>query len=77
MQKIQMSMEKEAFRLILTSEAEYFIANLPEAAADKVRYNIHRVMLGERNNELFKKLENTGLIAGRECFSYFFQFYRL
>ena len=45
-------MEKEAFRLILTSEAEYFIANLPEAAADKVRYNIHRVMLGERNNEL-------------------------
>ena len=54
-------MEKEAFRLILTSEAEYFIANLPEAAAEKVRYNIHRVMLGERNNELFKKLENTDI----------------
>lgn len=54
-------MEKEAFRLILTSEAEYFIANLPEAAADKVRYNIHRVMLGERNNEIFKKLENTDI----------------
>lgn len=61
LQKIQINMEKETFRLILTSEAEYFIANLPEAAAEKVRYNIHRVMLGERNNELFKKLENTDI----------------
>ena len=62
-------MEKEAFRLILTSEAEYFIANLPEAAAEKVRYNIHRVMLGERNNELFKKLENTDIWEFRTLYN--------
>ena len=62
-------MEKEAFRLILTSEAEYFIANLPEAAAEKVRYNIHGVMLGERNNELFKKLENTDIWEFRTLYN--------
>ena len=50
-------------------DAEYFIANLPEAAAEKVRYNIHRVMLGERNNELFKKLENTDIWEFRTLYN--------
>ncbi len=52
-------MEHQIFKLILTEEAKEFIAKLPQNAADKIRYNIHRVTLGERNIELFKKLENS------------------
>lgn len=54
-------MDKQVFRLVLTEEAKRFIASLPEGAADKIRYNIHRVASGERNVELFKKLENTAI----------------
>ena len=65
----QLSMEKEVFRLVLTSEAKDFIANLPEPVAEKIRYNIHRVMLGERNKELFKKLDNTDIWEFRTLYN--------
>ena len=52
-------MAKEIFRLMLTDEAKDFIDKLPDAVSYKIYYNIKRVAGGERNRELFKKLENT------------------
>lgn len=54
-------MERKSFRLIMSEDAKVFIDGLPKPAADKIRYNIRRVMGGERNNEIFKKLENTDI----------------
>lgn len=62
-------MDNQTFRLILTEEAAAFIAGLPRSAADKVRYNIHRVARGERNIELFKKLSNTNIWEFRTLYN--------
>lgn len=50
-------MTQNIFRLVLTDEAQNFIESLPEAVSYKIYYNIKRVAGGERNKELFKKLE--------------------
>lgn len=50
-------MAQNIFRLVLTDEAQNFIESLPEAVSYKIYYNIKRVAGGERNKELFKKLE--------------------
>ena len=39
--------------------AQNFIESLTEAVSYKIYYNIKRVAGGERNKELFKKLENS------------------
>lgn len=52
-------MAQHIFRLLLTDEAQDFIESLPEAVSYKIYYNIKRVASGERNKELFKKLENS------------------
>ena len=57
------------FRLVLTDEAKNFIEGLPEAAAYKVYYNIRRVAGGERNSELFKKLENSEIWEFRTLYN--------
>ena len=62
-------MEDKAFRLIMTEEAKQFIGSQPESVADKIRYNIHRVMRGERNAVLFKKLENTDIWEFRTLYN--------
>jgi len=54
-------MKKEMFRLKVLEEAEKFLEALPTKAMDKVYYNIHRIVAGERDRELFKKLENTDI----------------
>ena len=48
-------------RIIWTDEASGFIDNIPRKAADKMNYNIRRIMKGERNDEIFKKLENSNI----------------
>ncbi len=63
------SMEKESFKLKLLQEALDFIESLPLAAADKIYYNIKRVKDGERNVELFKKLENTDIWEFRTLYN--------
>lgn len=50
-----------AFHVVLRREAAEFLDEIPYQAADKMNYNIHRVMLGERNPEIFKKLENSDI----------------
>ena len=49
------------FRLALLEEAKKFLQSLPPQAYKKILYNIDRVAGGERNKELFKKLENSEL----------------
>lgn len=62
-------MEKNLFKLVLTDEARSFIESLPEAASYKIYYNIRRVAGGERNAELFKKLENTEIWEFRTLYN--------
>lgn len=52
-------MNKNKFSIILSEEAQSFLESLPYDAKEKIAYNIRRVMAGEINKELFKKLENS------------------
>ena len=52
-------MKENKFRIILTEGAQSFLESLPYNAKEKIAYNIRRVMAGEINKELFKKLENS------------------
>lgn len=47
------------FRLVLSREAKEFLHSIPDKAYKKMLYNVDRVAGGERDSELFKKLENT------------------
>ena len=62
-------MEQNIFRLVLTDEAQNFIESLPEAVSYKIYYNIKRVAGGERNKELFKKLENSEIWEFRTLYN--------
>ena len=62
-------MAQNIFRLVLTDEAQNFIESLPEAVSYKIYYNIKRVAGGERNKELFKKLENSDIWKFRTTFN--------
>lgn len=53
--------EQRTIRIVLMDEALDFLHAIPHAAADKMNYNIHRVLAGERNREIFKKLEGTDI----------------
>ena len=58
-------MAQNIFRLVLTDEAQ----KLPEAVSYKIYYNIKRVAGGERNKELFKKLENSEIWEFRTLYN--------
>ena len=62
-------MAQNIFRLVLTDEAQDFIESLPEAVSYKIYYNIKRVVGGERNKELFKKLENSEIWEFRTLYN--------
>ena len=62
-------MSSSSFKLVLTEEADSFIKSLPRAAAKKIDTNIKRVQQGERNAELFKKLEGTEIWEFRTLFN--------
>ena len=47
------------FQLALLEEAKIFLEKISPQARTKILYNIWRVAGGERNSELFKKLENS------------------
>lgn len=63
------TMEKSVFRIVFSKEAKAFLKEIPHSAADKMNYNIHRIMAGERNRELFKKLENTEIWEFRTLYN--------
>ncbi len=52
-------MEQNKFNIVLTDGAQSFLESLPYDAKEKIAYNIRRVLAGEKNNDLFKKLENS------------------
>ena len=57
------------FKLVLTREAEDFLRSLPLPARDKMAHNIQRIAKGERNSDIFKKLENTEIWEFRTLFN--------
>ncbi len=52
-------MEQTVFELDLLEEAREFLKSLTKEIRGKIGYNIRRVQKGERDNELFKKLDGT------------------
>lgn len=61
--------EKTVFRLVLSIEADAFIQSLPTKVSDKIRSNMRRIQKGERNIDLFKKLEGTEICEFRTLFN--------
>lgn len=53
------AMKDGVLRITVLEEAEKFLDGLPYKAKRKVLYNVSRILKGERDKELFKKLENT------------------
>ena len=49
----------ETFQLVLLEEAKNFLQSLPAQAYKKILYNVDRIARGEKNSELFKKLEGS------------------
>jgi len=48
-------------KIIMLEEAEHFLETLSYKAKRKILYNMRRVSKGERDLEIFKKLENTDI----------------
>lgn len=57
------------FQLALLEDAKKFLQSLPRQTSKKILYNIDRVAGGERNSELFKKLENSEIWEFRTLYS--------
>ena len=57
------------FELVLLEEAQKFLRDLPSQAYKKILYNIWRVSEGEKNSELFKKLENSDIWEFRTLYN--------
>lgn len=57
------------FQIILLEEADKFLQSIPPQASKKVLYNIWRVAGGEKNRELFKKLENSDIWEFRTLYN--------
>lgn len=53
----------------MTEEARSFIEGLPEAISYKIFYNIRRIAGGERNKELFEKLEGSEIWEFRTLYN--------
>ena len=52
-------MDRLLFKLFLMEEARNFLKNVPSQAREKIYYNIRKVQGGVKDNELFKKLDNS------------------
>ena len=50
-------------------DALEFLQSIPNSAKDKVYYNIQRVVRGEKNSELFKKLEGSDIWEFRTLYN--------
>ena len=69
-------MEQTVFELDLLEEARDFLKSLTKEIRGKIGYNIRRVQKGERDNELFKKLDGTEIwefrtIYNKTCYRLF------
>lgn len=57
-----------AFKLLMLGDAREFLHSLSPKVRDKVLYNIARISGGEKNPELFKKLESSEIWESRTLF---------
>lgn len=57
------------FQFILLEEADKFLQSIPPQASKKVLYNMWKVAGGEKNSELFKKLENSDIWEFRTLYN--------
>lgn len=57
------------FQLALLDEAKDFLQSLPYKAYEKIICNVDRVAGGEKNKELFKKLENSEIWEFRTLYN--------
>ncbi len=57
------------FQLVFLEDAKQFIQDIPKQAQKKLLYNIWRVAEGEKNKELFKKLENSNIWEFRTLYN--------
>ncbi len=62
-------MEKNVFQIVFSEDARKFLDDIPPSASDKMMYNIRRAMKGERNKEIFKKLENSEIWEFRALYN--------
>ena len=56
-------------KVVYLEEAAEFIEGLPVSAGDKLHSIIYRIECGERNAELFKKLEGTDIWEFRSLYN--------
>ena len=62
-------MEQIVFELDLLEEARNFLKSLPKDIRYKIGFNIRRVQKGERDKELFKKLDGTEIWEFRTLYN--------
>jgi phage-related protein len=62
-------MNKRPIRVVFLDEALEFIQSLPPKAREKVIYNYQKIERGYKDNELFKKLENSNIWEFRTLFN--------
>lgn len=62
-------MEKTEFELDLLEEARDFLKSQTKEIRGKIGYNIRRVQKGERDKELFKKLDGTEIWEFRTLYN--------
>lgn len=55
--------------MVLLDDAVEFLRSIPESAKDKVYYNIQRVVCGEQNSEIFKKLGSSNIWEFRTLYN--------
>lgn len=54
-----MDREKPIFQVLMLDGARNFLKSLSVSARNKIYYNIKKIQGGVKDNEIFKKLENT------------------
>lgn len=57
------------FRLVIMKEAKVFMDSINHQAMKKIIYNIDRVLGGEINADLFKKLDGTNVLEFRTIYN--------
>lgn len=63
-------MEGILFEIKVTDEAKEFINSIHKNAKDKLLYNIRRIQKGEKNNEIFKKLDKSEIWEFRTLYNH-------
>ncbi|MDD6001869.1 MAG: type II toxin-antitoxin system RelE/ParE family toxin [Bacteroidales bacterium] len=64
-----MESEKIVFEMVFTEEAKNFLNKQSLKVQNKILYNIHKIQKGEKDRELFKKLEGSDIWEFRTLYN--------